>query len=563
MQYNISFSDKNDDLIKSSDLILFHKVHINCILTLFDNHRKIQFESFPNIINNTKYKCMDYIKINQKFKFGIKYYIENCESKIIYFFNNNLLKHEILYLFNDKFNSLLIDKNYNNLIALINKTNSEERNSLNLKKMFIRKPIYSSKSDISLLKNKWYFKNIYNNYFCFCRGNCHYKNIDNQCKYLFYLYIIDENKYLYNKTDYLFSDFYLISKSSDDTYPLFEEMVKQNLSVHYMDEKKEIYDKYCFNNKYCLKIIPVVNGNIDIDGDFLEKYLDIILRLKAVIAGESFYSPEKIFYNIDYITYINLGHGIKYFKQKAYLDYVSFKSFNKIILPPSKKIITIAKNYGWKDKNIITNCLPRWDKYRLKSELKSNKSIFVMFTWRNLTNKDYNMSNYYLKNIINLINDLKLNNELINKNITLYFTLHSIFSHYKAQIKKHKNINYIEHRQVSNCLKESSLLITDFSSIIFDMIYQRKPYIMFIPDANDPNIRESYDSGYYEIIESLKNDSLFFKNKFINLKEAINKIIFYINNNFKLEKDLLKFYDSFELNCTNNTKNLINYLINN
>ena len=307
LQYNISFSDKNDDLIKSSDLILFHKVHINCILTLFDNHRKIQFESFPNIINNTKYKCMDYIKINQKFKFGIKYYIENCESKIIYFFNNNLLKHEILYLFNDKFNSLLIDKNYNNLIVLINKTNSEERNSLNLKKMFIRKPIYSSKSDISLLKNKWYFKNIYNNYFCFCRGNCHYKNIDNQCKYLFYLYIIDENKYLYNKTDYLFSDFYLISKSSDDTYPLFEEMVKQNLSVHYMDEKKEIYDKYCFNNKYCLKIIPVVNGNIDIDGDFLEKYLDIILRLKTVIAGESFYSPEKIFYNIDYITLIILN----------------------------------------------------------------------------------------------------------------------------------------------------------------------------------------------------------------------------------------------------------------
>ena len=46
------------------------------------------------------------------------------------------------------------------------------------------------------------------------------------------------------------------------------------------------------------------NGNIYIDGDFLEKYLDLILRLKAVIAGGEFPSFKNIFKYIDYITLI-------------------------------------------------------------------------------------------------------------------------------------------------------------------------------------------------------------------------------------------------------------------
>ena len=186
-----------------------------------------------------------------------------------------------------------------------------------------------------------------------------------KCKYFFYLKIIDDNKLLYNKTDYLFSDFYRSQCSSDDTYPIFVEMIKQNISAHYMDEKIDIYNKFCSNEIKCLKIIPVINGHIDIDGNFLEKYLELILKLKAVIAGESFYSFINIFYNIDYITYINLGHGIKFFKQSSYIQYVSPKSFNKLVLPPSNKIISVAKKYGWKDNDIIKNCLPRWDKYDL------------------------------------------------------------------------------------------------------------------------------------------------------------------------------------------------------
>ena len=290
--------------------------------------------------------------------------------------------------------------------------------------------------------NVWYFKNIYNNYFCFCKDSCFYLNISQKCKYLFYLNIIDNNKNLYNKTDYLFSDFYFAHKSSDDTFPIFNEMINQNISAHYMDEKRDLYEKFCNNQKKCLKIIPVINNNINIDGDFLEKYLDLILKLKAVIAGDHFYSYNNIFYNIDYITYINLGHGVKFFKHYLYSNYSSYKKYNKILLPPSSKLISLAKNYGWSDDNIIKICLPKWDKYDsyrkaliLNHTLNNQKYIFAMFTWRNLKDNKYNISSFYFKGIIELINNDLLNEILQKNNIIFFFTLHHNLQIYKNKIK--------------------------------------------------------------------------------------------------------------------------------
>ena len=125
------------------------------------------------------------------------------------------------------------------------------------------------------------------------------------CKYHFYLSIIDNNKFLYNKTEYLFSDFYF--GSSDDTFPVFKEMIKRNISAHYMDENIDIYNQFCNKEKHCLKILPVINKKIFIDGDFLENYLELILKLKAVIVCHEFISIYNIFYNIEYISLIVLN----------------------------------------------------------------------------------------------------------------------------------------------------------------------------------------------------------------------------------------------------------------
>ena len=92
-----------------------------------------------------------------------------------------------------------------------------------------------------------------------------------------------------------------------------------------------------------------------------------------------------------------MGHGVSFFKRYLYKNYLSYKRYNKITAPPSKKIIDIAKQYGWKEENIIKVGRPKWDlydEYEKNNKNKTERSIFLMFTWRNI-HKGKNISRDY------------------------------------------------------------------------------------------------------------------------------------------------------------------------
>ena len=447
----------------------------------------------------------------------------------------------------------------------INQNGTDENIMLN--KLYVQQPKCLSKKKSISTTNNWEFINLYNNYFCACRGwKCTYEKISDQCKFHFYLTIIDKNKNIYNKTDYLFTDFLYANYSSDDTFPIFEEMIRLNLSAHYLTEEIDIYNQYCKNQIKCISIILVNKDNKIINGNFLEKYLKIFLKLKATISGAEFFMNENLLYNIDYITHICVGHGVSILKPFLYSanEYYGYTQYNKILLPPSTRIISIAKQHGWKEENIIKISLPKWDKYynkqlsSIRGKIKRN-SIFIMFTWRQM-NDNSNISNYYIDNIIKLINNIQLIETLEKKNISLYFTVHHKFRQLVDKFKTSKFIEYINEKDIFECLSKTNLVVTDFSSIIFDMICRKKPYVIYIPDANDPQIKNIYNSNYYNNIELLKNNSFNFLNIYDELNDAITKILYYINNDFKLEENMIHFYKSFSFESGNNTKKFIEYL---
>ena len=456
--------------------------------------------------------------------------------------------------------------------------NEEEFNNFNLKKIFLLKesyylmPNYNIKNNLAYFEKKWFLKNIYNNYFCFCKysinSKCLYNNISQRNKYYLYLYFIDKNRHLYNKTNYLFADFSSENTASGEAYLIFKEMFNKNFSVHYLTKREDIYKEFTFLNYNNTSYLPIIFDSNFINGNFLEKYFDIILRLKTVVSGAKIYSINNLFYNIEYITYICLTHGISFLKDFLYIDYYSNKIYNKIVLPNSNLIISNAKKFGWKDNDIIRIGLPRWDIFdNFEKNLSSllgirkniNKSIFVMFTWRELKFKQ-NISKYYFKNIFNLINNKKLNYILKDNNITLYYSLHHMIERYKILFNNNKFIKYINQDQIIDCLTKTNLIITDFSSIIFDIMIRNKPYIIFIPDSEDPNIDNIYNETYCNIIKNLINGTISFKNIFFTVESTVNKIIYYINNNFILEPYLMKFYNIFNLTGGNNSKDFIIYL---
>ena len=104
--------------------------------------------------------------------------------------------------------------------------------------------------------------------------------------------------------------------------------------------------------------------------------------------------------------------------------------------------------------------------------------------------------------------------------------------------------------------------MTDFSSVIFDLIYKRKPFIIFIPDVNDTHIKDIYTRNYYELIQSMKNGTIKFENKYLDINEAINKVIYYIDNNFKLDTQLKLFYDNLGIKSDNNLDRFVQEITN-
>ena len=83
--------------------------------------------------------------------------------------------------------------------------------------------------------------------------------------------------------------------------------------------------------------------------------------------------------------------------------------------------------------------------------------------------------------------------------------------------------------------------------------------IIFIPDSEDVDLQNIYSKSYYDKINYLKNGS-FFENRFTKVKIVVNKIIYYINNNFELDLKMENFYDYINLKSENNINNFIQYL---
>ena len=569
IEYFIDFYNKNKSLIIPSEITLYHKLQICCYIKDIQNYNIII--SLPIIEKNTHFKCIEFFYDKQEIIFGIK--VNNEDNS--YFRIINLFSTSNRWLYKSVHNTKiylscsLFQEYYSTLINTIHNKSDNYLINKELKKSYVLETHCSTKKYNTITENKWHFRNIMNHSFCFCIGiKCLYKNVKEKCKYLLYLNIIDSNKDFYNKTDYLFNDFIYNGYSSDDAYPIFEEMIRLNIPVHYLTQNEDIYQKYCYTKNYCETIILVKEKEI-IDGTFLQKYLTLFLKLKAVISGAEFYFIDNLFYKIDYITYISIGHGISYFKRFLYNSnsYYGNKVYNKILIPPSKKLIDMAKKYEWNDHDIIKINLPRWHFYdedeQYFNKPYKNKSIFVMFTWRYLLHKENrNISPDYFDNINNLLNDVKLNKNLELKNITFYFTIHHKYLKYKTNILLNRNINYINETDISSILKITDLIVTDFSSIIFDIIYRGKPFVIFIPDSNQSQNVNNYCNNYVKLIQDLKDDKIKFENKFFTINETVNKIIYYINNNFKLEPELKKFYKSFGFKHYNGISRFINYLTN-
>ena len=133
---------------------------------------------------------------------------------------------------------------------------------------------------------------------------------------------------------------------------------------------------------------------------------------------------------------------------------------------------------------------------------ETNKEILIMPTWRanlvNLPNEDFAKTDFFIK-----WNSLLQNDKLIelckSKGIKIKFYLHYQFQKYSSLFKGNEVVQVMKYGEetVQALLKETILLITDFSSVFFDYTYMDKPIIFYQFDEED-YYSHHYEKGYFD-----------------------------------------------------------------
>ena len=133
---------------------------------------------------------------------------------------------------------------------------------------------------------------------------------------------------------------------------------------------------------------------------------------------------------------------------------------------------------------------------------------------------------------------------------------------YKKKLQESKNIKILPQNALSECLSKTNLVITDFSSILFDLMYRGKPFIIYLPDGNDPLVDDLYTPDYINLIHRMNKRQFNITNICDTVEETVNKTIYYINNKFKIDPELKKFFDYIGIKHEgSNIQKFIDYLV--
>lgn len=337
----------------------------------------------------------------------------------------------------------------------------------------------------------------------------------------------------FKQNSYLLADC-LFGKTTEcvDAYPLFAYMQKKGIPSYYVVWKESYFYKELLE-KGKLKDIIVVN----------EKHGNDIMRVgfKALLHTRLIYNTHATFgdwnsklhstlKNNKRIVHFFAGHGIT-FQKKRIFKFYNQVNFDKFLVTSENERNLVLQEGNWKPEDIVLFPYPRWT--NLKKEPHSQKNIFIFFTFRSTFYKikQYRDTEYY-KRIYNLLTNKRLQEKLQANNIKILYGLHHAF---KEQCgidfrftTMPPNVEYADISKISTYLGKTDLFITDYSSLAFDFMFLETPTI-FYRFGGGENIEDKEDFIF------AKGQDKFLYNSFYSEEGTVDKICYYIDNDFKLE----------------------------
>lgn len=349
------------------------------------------------------------------------------------------------------------------------------------------------------------------------------------------------------------------------------------------ERKGECKDNGYYLFKYIMENYPKKNVYYAIERD--SSHIEKIQKYGHIIKFNSF---------LHYIYALSASRLIGAFLPCGIPDSMSFYKFSKII--KGKKIflqhgittgmidslkydktkldafVCAAKpesefaieKLGYPLNNIAKTGFCRYD--GLKDFVNEN-FILLMPTWRHWIPSATWHENYaenpnefeYFTTYKNLINNVKLHNLLYSKGYKLVFFIHHELQPYVSYFGSSSDSIILATEQeydVQDLMKRCSCLITDYSSVAFDVAYMNKPIVYYQFDEEE-YYSKHYAKGYYDY-HKMGFGPVAYKEE-----DVIERIREFICDKCRFNKEYTERRNNFFLyNDTNNCERVYNYISN-
>ena len=322
-----------------------------------------------------------------------------------------------------------------------------------------------------------------------------------------------------------------------------------------INKKSKLYKSLLEKNN-TQNLIPFTNYNQ------IEELFPYLLNSKIIVQSYALYEFQVIINNVNYLKLLYLCHAVNYFKKnqiKAELLKLDQDKKHIILTSPYEYNLYNKMNL-YNEKSMHFAGLPRYELLSKKQNYSNNETcILFSFTYRSYNNSIY-VNSLLRRNLVSLFKDESLLSFLEERNINLIYIPHHFDEIRNRTLKKNEFPKIIIEKQesLSHYIERCSLFITDFSSISFDFMFQKKPVLFYFIDVNE---KFDFQEKSYMTID--ENNSIYFENVFYEKNQLINSIKYYINRKFHLNVGLSKKYKSlfyFKNGIINRVIKIINEL---
>ena len=387
------------------------------------------------------------------------------------------------------------------------------------------------------------------------------KKYEESRKHAFLRMWYDVCKHFKRKPIWLISDRPAIAGDNGEAFFMYMRKNHPEInSVFMIDSKCDDYKRIC-------KIGPTVQPN-----SFKHKLYTLLCDYAISSQGENLhFDPfDKMHNFFRDITvqkpFVFLQHGITMNDISGWLNRYNKNIYGFVTASKYEHNSILEYDYSYTEKQVWLAGFARFDRLYDKSE----KNITIMPTWRKYLSKYYDKetnkwvmvdefaeSDYY-QFFNSLINNDKLISTAKKCGYKLVFVPHPIVRPHMDIFDKNDDVEFSDSNvSYTEIYAKSDLVITDYSSAVFDFAYLRKPVIYTHFDSEDFfGGKHTIKPGYF----NFERDG--FGEVEYDLEATINRIVEYMENGCRL-KDMYRerIDDFFAFNDKNNCQRIYEKLI--